>query len=934
VAVGKTDALQPEDFDAGGRPRLPGLDGLRAAAVGALLAGRLLPRLGVSFPLAQAGLCLSFVLSGFLVTRGLLLDREDDAGGGRCWARVRRFYARRCLRVGPVYFLVVALTAACFAEQARDVLPWLATGTLNVYMARTADWLPGLGHLWTVAVVVQIWLLWPWLVLGLPRRALLPALALVMAAGPLYRWWAAGALNPVAAACLPPEWVDVFGAGAVLAAAAHPGGARAPAGKWLGPLLLLGGAAAAVWLDALSTGESARVPAALENVALAVACAGAVVAAAGGAVGAVLGLAPLRYLGHISYALYVYYAFVPYLADHLWPSGPAEAEYAGSEPGLGGLAAGAAAALAAAVLSWHALERPLRAPAPAPRAAARRLAWYGGLLTLILLAGGVGLVYGRVGQYFHERRARDRAAAGAAAEYYVSPSGDDGNAGTSPGAAWRTLARVNGRAFGPGDRILLQGGQTFRGGLTFGRDSGGTPDDPVTVESYGAGRAVLDAGDGDGVRVENTAGICVRGLEVVGSGQAANRGSGIAFRNDLPGGVKLAHVRVEDVEVRGFGRYGVYVGAERGKSGFRDVRVTGVAAHDNGLAGVYVRGRFTQLASGYAHEDVYVRDCRAYANTGVAGSDRENSGSGIVLSDVDGGVVERCVAYGNGALCDALQGGPVGIWAWDARRVTIQHNESYGNRVAGEKDGGGFDLDGGVCDSVLQYNYSHDNDGAGYLLAQFPGARPFAGNTVRFNVSENDGRRNGYAGIQVWGPVRDSAVYHNTVYVSPAAEGRPAALRFNRDETDTAGVRVLNNVLVAAAGLPLVDVPRRQDGLLFLGNAYHAPGGDFRVEWLGEAYAGLGAWRAAAGQERLGGRDVGLAADPRLRAPGAGGTLGDARRLESLDAYRQRDGSPLAGAGVDPRRDGGLDPGPHDYYGNPLPAGGAPDVGAHQRARP
>ena len=44
--------------------------------------------------------------------------------------------------------------------------------------------------------------------------------------------------------------------------------------------------------------------------------------------------------------------------------------------------------------------------------------------------------------------------------------------------------------------------------------------------------------------------------------------------------------------------------------------------------------------------------------------------------------------------------------------------------------------------SVMQYNYSHDNDGAGYLLAQFTYAREFTNNIVRYNISENDGRKN------------------------------------------------------------------------------------------------------------------------------------------------------------------------------------------------
>ena len=134
-------------------------------------------------------------------------------------------------------------------------------------------------------------------------------------------------------------------------------------------------------------------------------------------------------------------------------------------------------------------------------------------------------------------------------------------------------------------------------------------------------------------------------------------------------------------------------------------------------------------------------------------------------------------------------GGPIGIWAWDANRVVIQFNESHHNLTGSSKDGGGFDLDGGVTNSVLQYNYSHDNDGAGYLLAQFEGARPFYGNVLRYNLSVNDGRRNRYGGIHLWstganGGITDTTLYANTVYIGKSADGSPAAV-----DCTSAGIR-------------------------------------------------------------------------------------------------------------------------------------------------
>src|SRR5574340_53159 len=76
-----------------------------------------------------------------------------------------------------------------------------------------------------------------------------------------------------------------------------------------------------------------------------------------------------------------------------------------------------------------------------------------------------------------------------ATDYYVSPSGKDTNPGTSSATAWRTIAKLNGVSFAAGDRILFEGGQTFTGTLAFDRGDAGTEAGPITVTSYGTGRA-------------------------------------------------------------------------------------------------------------------------------------------------------------------------------------------------------------------------------------------------------------------------------------------------------------------------------------------------------------------------------------------------------------------------------------------------------------
>src|SRR5439155_9808698 len=136
------------------------------------------------------------------------------------------------------------------------------------------------------------------------------------------------------------------------------------------------------------------------------------------------------------------------------------------------------------------------------------------------------------------------------------------------------------------------------------------------------------------------------------------------------------------------------------------------------------------------------------------------TGSGIYLAHVDGARITRCVVHDNGKDGAA----PVGIWAAGSNRVTIEYCESYNNHTATTTDGGGFDFDWDVTNSTMQYNYSHDNDGPGFLL--YAGSHNSNDNTIRYNVTQNDGRQNGKAGIQIGGNVTNANITNNTVFLS------------------------------------------------------------------------------------------------------------------------------------------------------------------------
>lgn len=86
------------------------------------------------------------------------------------------------------------------------------------------------------------------------------------------------------------------------------------------------------------------------------------------------------------------------------------------------------------------------------------------------------------------------ALASSGAVYYVSPSGSDSNAGTSPCAPWQSVAKVNAAHLQPGDTVAFEGGQTFTQTLAPWYGTSGSAGEPITYTSYGSGAADIAGG--------------------------------------------------------------------------------------------------------------------------------------------------------------------------------------------------------------------------------------------------------------------------------------------------------------------------------------------------------------------------------------------------------------------------------------------------------
>jgi peptidoglycan/LPS O-acetylase OafA/YrhL len=175
--------------------RIRGFDGLRALAVtGVFLTHR--TTLGHRLELGSQGVWLFFVLSGFLIIGILDRDRSTvEAGGVSFGTALRDFVSRRARRIFPVYYLTLLTIVPLLVSTGvvlldRNGAVMLVTYLTNIWIGlQLLHWPKYLGHLWSLAIEEQFYLLMPWIALGLPRRWLPAACGAIVALGIATKVW-------------------------------------------------------------------------------------------------------------------------------------------------------------------------------------------------------------------------------------------------------------------------------------------------------------------------------------------------------------------------------------------------------------------------------------------------------------------------------------------------------------------------------------------------------------------------------------------------------------------------------------------------------------------------------------------------------------------------------------------------------------------------
>jgi hypothetical protein len=488
--------------------------------------------------------------------------------------------------------------------------------------------------------------------------------------------------------------------------------------------------------------------------------------------------------------------------------------------------------------------------------------------------------------------------------HFDSETGDDGNDGSSPAKARRTLRKANETVFQPGDRLLFRSGSRWTGQLKPQGSGDAANGKPIVADRYGDGPLPRIDGEGEveaTLVMENVEGWEVNRLEITNRGPSPRprrKGVFLHLRDfGTAGGVVLRELFVHDVN-------GTCVKEEGGGAGILwFVEGTAIPSRYDGLLIEGCRlercDRDGIMGWGYWQRCEWFPSLRVV----IRGNRLEDiGGDGIMPSCCDGVLVERNVLHGAGRRVTDGEN-IAGIWPWSCDNALIQFNEASGAR--GPWDAQGFDSDWNSRNTIIQCNYSHDNEG-GFLLICDDGAQRKVdsvgnvGTVVRYNLSVNDGFRTtgthaGFApAIHLTGPIEGALVHNNTIVAGKTPEGGdPRILRCTSWGGFPRDARFVNNIFVA-----------EDERSVELGEAA-------RIEFENNLY-----WKRILCDDSRAIRD-----DPRFA-----GTLEDAVRGDGRNAFRLKEGSPALSAGLLIPGHGGI-----DLSCERIPEGRPPSLGALER---
>ena len=362
--------------------------------------------------------------------------------------------------------------------------------------------------------------------------------------------------------------------------------------------------------------------------------------------------------------------------------------------------------------------------------------------------------------------------------YYVDATqgNDSQNDGLSASEAWKSLERLAHVNLKPGDQILFKRGEHFQGKLTISAQ--GTPQQPIVIGAYGThpDKPILSAPDSSHytVRILNSDYLTVQDLTITNHGSTA-----------MPG---RTGIKVECMD------YGVSHGIRLNNLTVCDVNGSVVKKQGGGSGMLIVNGGEKKISTfdGLTIEYCHIKNCQRNAMIWSAYADRQNwhpnrnvivrynlieevPGDGIVPIGCDGALIEYNVMRRGVEGLPHQTEAAAGIWPWASDNTLIRFNECSDHKAPW--DAQGFDADYNCINTVIEYNYSHDNYG-GMVLVCSSGEEDRTSYcigtenpVVRYNISIGDGNRPYKTrgkmfspSIHIGGPVRGCTIYRNIIH--------------------------------------------------------------------------------------------------------------------------------------------------------------------------
>ena len=344
--------------------------------------------------------------------------------------------------------------------------------------------------------------------------------------------------------------------------------------------------------------------------------------------------------------------------------------------------------------------------------------------------------------------------------YIDSKNGDDANNGKTPEKAWKTLDKVNNFKFMAGDSILFKSGDAWNGQLK--PKGSGSQLSPIVLSVYGGSKKALLDGQGavsEVLKLEDVDYWEVNNLEITNNATAIGSRLGVLIRDN---GGNRKHIHLKNLYIHDI--MGDYSFEMKGKN-TGGIGIIGTAAskfddiliQDCEIANVVRLAIFSNLTDG----SKAVKGNRPITNFVIRRNKIHHcAGDGVIVRYAYRALIEHNQVWETHNASEDLVRYGVALWCRSTDEATFQYNEVYNTR--GGKDGQAFDADEDAYRTVIQYNYSHDNEG-GFVLITSTSEDAI----VRHNISVNDGIKGLHVfDFPVWANhTRGTAIVHNNTVV-------------------------------------------------------------------------------------------------------------------------------------------------------------------------